>query len=138
MGAPLAAARSLLDETLAAHPIEPCCVYLTGISMGGYGTWDWVAREPRRFTAAVPICGGGDPAAAAELRGVPLWVAHGDRDPAVPVERSRAMVAAVRAAGGRPIYVEYPGMEHDVWTAAYANPDGAIPWLFGIAKAMEE
>ena len=131
---PLAAARALLGESMTSLPVDPHRVYLTGISMGGYGTWDWIAREPDRFAAAAPVCGGGDPATAEKFAALPLWVAHGDDDRAVPVGRSRSMVAAVRAAGGEPIYVEYPGVGHDVWTAAYSNPDGLLAWMFRQSK----
>ena len=126
----LAAAAALVDEMLKSHPIDPDRVYLTGLSMGGYGTFDWLAREPGRFAAALAVCGGGDPATADRFKDVPLWVAHGDADPAVPVERSREMVAALRAAGGSPIYVEYPGVDHFSWVPAYGTPGGAVEWLF--------
>ena len=118
----LAAATALIDATLKAQPIDPDRVYLTGLSMGGYGTFDWLARDPDRFAAAVAVCGGGDPATADQFKDVPLWVAHGDADPAVPVERSREIVAALRDAGGSPIYIEYPGVNHFSWTPTYGTP----------------
>ena len=130
MAAPMKAAADLVDAALGEFPIDPDRVYLTGISMGGYGTWDWAVRDPGRWAAAMPICGGGNPERAAALKGLPLWVTHGDKDPAVPVKLSREMVAAVSAAGGSPIYIEYPGMGHDVWTTTYGTPDGAVAWLF--------
>ena len=130
MAAPLAAAARLVEDALEEFPVDRDRLYLTGLSMGGYGAWDWAARRPDLWAAAVPICGGGDPADAAKLKALPLWVAHGEEDPAVPVDRSREMVAAVLGAGGSPIYVEYPGMTHDVWTTAYATRGGVVDWLF--------
>ena len=130
MSAPLAVAAEMVEEIVKDHPIDRDRLYLTGLSMGGYGTWDWAARRPDFWAAAAPICGGGDPGDAAKLKDLPLWVSHGAEDPAVPVGRSREMVAAVSAAGGSPIYIEYPGLAHDVWTTAYGTPDGLPAWLF--------
>lgn len=134
MTAPLAAVKALVGSALEEFPIDEDRLYLTGLSMGGYGTWDWTTREPGFWTAAAPICGAGDTKKAAAVKDLPLWVAHGDQDNAVPVERSREMVAAVVAAGGHPIYVEYPGVAHDSWTPAYGTPDGLIAWLFRQGK----
>jgi predicted peptidase len=125
----LMAAMKALDETLAREAIDPARVYLTGLSMGGYGTWDLAARQPDRFAAIMPVCGGGDDRVAARLAALPIWCFHGDADTAVAVERSRSMIAAVKAAGGRPIYSELPGVGHDSWTPAYR--DGfVLDWLF--------
>ena len=82
------------------------------------------------FAAAAPICGGADNSAVAKLVGLPVWVAHGDADQAVPVARSRLAVAALRAAGGEPVYVEMPGVEHNSWTPSYADNDGLVAWMF--------
>ncbi|MBY0229214.1 MAG: prolyl oligopeptidase family serine peptidase [Gemmataceae bacterium] len=84
-------------------------IYLTGLSMGGFGTFDLLAREPGLFAAAVPICGGGDPKTAERFAKVPLWVFHGDKDAQVKPEQSRRMVDAVKKAGGEPKYTEYKG-----------------------------
>ena len=125
----LTAAMQALEETLLRESVDPARVYLTGLSMGGYGTWDLAARQPDRFAAILPICGGGDDAVAARIASLPIWCFHGDADTAVPVERSRSMIAAVKAAGGRPIYSELPGVGHDSWTPAYR--DGfVLDWLF--------
>lgn len=120
----------ILKHTLENEPIDADRVYLTGLSMGGYGTWDLAARHPDLFAAVAPICGGGDPRTADTLAELPVWVVHGDADPAVSVERSRSMVAALREAGGNPIYVELPGVGHNSWTPAYQDHDGLLPWLF--------
>lgn len=118
-----------LEETLQTAPVDPERVYLTGLSMGGYGTWDLAARMPERFAAILPICGGGDEATAGKIASLPVWCFHGDADGAVPVERSRAMIAALRAAGGDPRYSELPGVGHDSWTPAYRDP-AVLEWLF--------
>ncbi len=98
--------------------------------MGGFGSWYLAARYPDRFAAVVPICGGGDPAAAEKLKGLPIWIFHGDADNAVPVARSRDMLAAIWAAGGTRVwYTEYPGVGHNSWDRAYGEPELAR-WLF--------
>jgi len=128
--ADLAAAIAMLDEVLAMPAADPDRVYVTGMSMGGFGTWDLAARMPERFAALLVVCGGGDERVASRLIGIPTWVAHGADDRAVPVARSRTMVAALEAAGGRPTYVELPGVGHDAWTPTYRDP-AVLDWLFG-------
>ena len=118
-----------LNAVIAAEPVDPSRIYLTGLSMGGYGTWDLAARQPERFAALLPICGGGDEATAPRLAKLPIWCFHGDADEVVPVERSRTMIAAVRAAGGDPKYSELPGVGHDSWTPAYRDP-AVLDWMF--------
>jgi predicted peptidase len=125
----LAAAVAALDDVLAREPVDPARIYLTGLSMGGYGTWDLATRMPERFAAILPVCGGGDERLAARVARLPIWCVHGDADTAVPVRRSRDMVAAVTAAGGRPIYSELPGVGHDSWTPAYRDRF-MLDWLF--------
>jgi predicted peptidase len=125
----LAAAVAVLEEVMKAEPVDPDRVYLTGLSMGGYGSWDLAARTPGRFAAVIPICGGGDEATAAKLAKLPIWCFHGADDEAVPVERSRSMVEAVKAAGGGVKYTEFEGVKHDSWTPAYRDP-ATLEWLF--------
>lgn len=125
----LAAAVAALDAVLAGEPADPARVYVTGLSMGGYGTWDLACRSPERFAAALPICGGGDPAAAARLTALPVWCFHGGEDPLVPAALSRSMIDAIVAAGGVPIHSELPGVGHDSWSPAYRNP-AVLDWLF--------
>jgi len=117
-----------LNAVVAAEPVDPGRISLTGLSMGGYGTWDLAARQPERFAAILPICGGGDETAAPRLAKLPIWCFHGDADEVVPVERSRSMVAAVRAAGGSPKYTEFRGVGHDSWTPAYRDA-AVLDWL---------
>ena len=122
-----------LEDTLRREPVDPSRIYLTGLSMGGYGSWDLAARMPDRFAAVLPICGGGDEATAAKIKDLPIWCFHGDADTAVRVERSRTMIEALRAAGGTPKYSELPGVGHDSWTPAYRDPD-VLAWLFAQKK----
>lgn len=125
----LRAATAALREVIGAHPVDLDRVYLTGLSMGGYGALELALRHPDWFAAVVPVCGGGDERRAARLAGVPLSFWHGDQDQAVPAVRSRAMVEALRALGEAPEYRELPGVGHDAWNHAYAD-GGALPWLF--------
>jgi predicted peptidase len=110
-------------------PIDGKRIYLTGLSMGGYGTWDLLCRHPELFAAAVPICGGGDEMQAAKIAKLPIWVFHGALDGAVKVSRSRNMVAALEKAGGHPLYTEYPDEGHASWVPAYRAP-AMMQWLF--------
>lgn len=119
-----------VEEVIGEFPIDENRLYLTGISMGGYGSWDLAMRQPDRWAAVVPICGGGDESKGERLIGVPLWAVHGDADQAVPVERSRNMIEAIKAAGGDPKYTEYAGVGHDSWTQTYGDPDGVLAWMF--------
>lgn len=127
--APLRLTLGLIDSLLKESPIDPDRIYITGLSMGGYGTWDALARRPDFFAAAAPVCGGGDVKIAEKIKNVPIWVFHGDKDTAVPVARSREMVEALRKAGGEPGYTEYPGVAHDSWNPAYADAQ-LHKWLF--------
>lgn len=126
----MAKAIRLLDKLSAEYPVDPERIYVTGISMGGYGTWDIISRMPERFAAAMPICGGGDAAMGPRLVNLPILAVHGDADRAVPVENSRRMVNAIREAGGTKIeYREIPKAGHNVWTATYGDDD-TLEWLF--------
>jgi predicted peptidase len=133
----LAGAIAALDRVLSAESIDPDRVLLTGLSMGGYGSWEWAMRAPERFAALVPICGGGDERQAGRLVNLPIWCFHGAADNVVPVERSRTMVEAIRAAGGSPRYSELPGVGHDSWTPAYRQPE-LLVWLFSQRRAAAE
>lgn len=119
----------LLAELQASSPIDPQRLYVMGLSMGGYGTWDLMSRFPAMFAAAVPICGGGDEQQAPRLAALPVWVFHGAKDSVVEPARSRNMIKALRAAGGQPRYTEFPGVDHNSWDPACAEPD-LLPWLF--------
>jgi predicted peptidase len=125
---PMAAALKLLAALQAKYPVDARRLLVTGLSMGGYGTWDTLARKPTMFAGALVLCGGGDPAQAPALRDVPVWAFHGDQDQAVPVRGSRLMIKALRAAGGNPRYTELAGRGHDVWTSAYREVEPML-WL---------
>ncbi len=123
-------AMKVLDRSLKEFPVDKSRVYVTGLSMGGYGSWELAMRRPKLFAALAPICGGADESQAAKLKNVSIWTAHGDADTVVPVERSRRMVQAVKDAGGSVHYVEYPKVGHNSWTPAYTDPKGVLPWMF--------
>ena len=130
-------ALQFLDAQLADPAVDASRVYVTGISMGGYGTWDMVCRRPEVFAAAMPICGGGDVAQAPKIAAVPIWAFHGSKDAAVPVCRSRSMVSALWSAGSDAHYREYPGMGHDVWTRTYRDPE-VLKWFFSRRRAAKQ
>jgi len=145
-----AQALAALDASIREFHGDRKHVYLTGLSMGGFGTWELAARNPGRFAAIVPICSGVQPQrdwpqlrviliddpkitdpfaeVARRIGSTPVWMFHGDADPSVPVEQSRHMAEALKAAGAEFKYTEYPGVGHDSWLKAYAEPD-LVPWL---------
>lgn len=117
-----------LDAALDAYRIDEARVYLTGLSMGGFGTWEAIQRMPGRFAAAAPICGGGLPLGLDAAAAVPVWAFHGAMDPVVPVEMSVNMVRGLRGAGGDVRFTVYPDAGHDSWSEAYAS-DALYAWL---------
>jgi predicted peptidase len=121
-------ALGILDEVGKEYSVDPKRVYLTGLSMGGMGTWSLAVAMPDRWAAIVPICGRGDPKRADKIKDLPTWAFHGDADPAVNVSGSRDMIAAIKKAGGDPKYTEYPGVGHNSWDKAYAT-DELYEWL---------
>ncbi len=118
----------LLDDIAAKYHVDSDRVYLTGLSMGGFGTWDLAANYPDRFAAIVPVCGGGRPEQIRRIKHLPIWVFHGDADPAVPVARSDEMVEALKKVNADVKYTRYEGVGHDCWTRTYANPE-LYTWL---------
>ena len=118
----------LIEHIKARYRVDPDRVYVTGLSMGGYGTWHLAAAMPGRFAAIAPICGGGNPGDAQKLAELPIWAFHGAKDRVVPVSQSQQMVDAVKARGGNVQFTVYPDAGHDSWTATYANPELAR-WL---------
>ena len=130
---PMHAAMALLQDCRKTLPVDDTRLYVCGISMGGFGTWDIVQREPGLFAAALPVCGGGDLKEAAKLKDLPVWTFHGDQDQTVKTSRSRDMVEAIKAAGGNPKYTEYPGVAHNSWTQTFANEE-VLQWLFAQKK----
>ncbi|NOU36918.1 MAG: prolyl oligopeptidase family serine peptidase [Kiritimatiellaceae bacterium] len=126
----------ILDSVEKEFSIDPSRIYVTGQSMGGYGTWDIVLRNPHKFAAAVPVCGAGDPGQAKSIAHLPVWAFHGEKDPTVPVAGSREMIRALKEAGSAARYTEYPGVGHSSWTPAWKDKE-LIPWLFSQRKAVE-
>jgi predicted peptidase len=130
VGEQMKMAEGVLAQVLHQHPVDPRRVYLTGISMGAFASWNLAVRHPDWFAAVVPIAGGGDPSMAAALVDVPVWAVHSADDKLVPAGLSRAMVAAIRQAGGTPKYTELDGFGHESWMPAYEDPKGVLPWMF--------
>lgn len=125
----------LIEDLQKKLRVDPARIYLTGISMGGYGTWDTACRYPNLFAAIAPICGGGIPFLAGQnLAKMPIWCFHGAKDLTVPLSESKTMVDAVRAKGSQKVqFTVYPEASHDSWTQTYAN-DAFYEWLLGQRK----
>ena len=129
----LQAVESLILKIIKNYRIDKTRVYVTGLSMGGYGTWALAARRPELFAAAVPICGGGDPATVNVLKNLPIWVFHGGLDKVVLPEESEKMVRALEKDGGKVRYTLYPEAYHDSWTETYDNP-ALYDWMLSKRK----
>lgn len=135
--AELAAVISLLQRLVRERPehIDPARLYIMGISMGGYGVWDAIARHPGLFAAAVPICGGGDPRTVGRLRDLPIWAFHGTADATVPPSASRQMIAAMWADHQSPRYSEYADAGHDCWHRAWREAE-LWRWMFAQRRSL--
>jgi len=127
----------LLDEIVQKYKVDQDRIYLTGLSMGGFGTWSLAAYQPNRFAALAPICGGGEPQLARWLKHIPVWAFHGAKDPLVPVERSKQMVEALEKNGGIAKLTIYSDAGHDSWTEAYADPQ-LYEWLLQQKRTPKE
>lgn len=119
---------ALIDDIVSKYKVDRERIYLTGLSMGGFGTWSLAAYTSDRFAAIIPICGGGEPIAARVLKNTPVWAFHGGKDPIVAVKRSQEMVDAINKANGDAKLTIYPDAGHDSWTATYDNPE-IYEWL---------
>lgn len=129
----------LLDTVMAEHPVDPDRVYLTGISMGGFGAWFLGSERPDRFAAVAPICGYGPsalgfPERVCALRHVPVWAFHGAKDTIVPAEESQKLVDALRICGGDVRLTIYPDEGHDSWTRTYDDPE-LYEWMLAQRKS---
>ena len=122
------ALEAFIDSIQRRYRIDSARIYVTGLSMGGFGTWELAERHPERYAAVIPICGGGDTSRADHLRNLPVWAFHGAQDDVVPLSRSKEMIDAIKAAGGNPRFTVYPQAGHDSWTETYAN-DEIYSWL---------
>jgi predicted peptidase len=114
---------ALLDEIEHDYNVDPDRLYITGLSMGGFGTWAFAIAYPDRCAAIAPICGGGDPTRVGAIRHLPVWAFHGAKDFIVPLRRSTEMVTALRQCGGNVRFTVYPDAGHDAWTETYANAE---------------
>jgi predicted peptidase len=121
-------ALAILDEVQRQYTTDPKRVYLTGISVGGHGTWQIAAAYPEHWAAIVPVCGVAPVTKANAVKNIPCWCFHGTDDGNVDVEHSRNMIGALRRAGGGPKYTEYVGVGHNSWDKAYAT-DELYEWL---------
>jgi len=119
---------ALLDEIVAKYKVDRERIYVTGLSMGGFGTWALAAYTPQRFAAIVPICGGGEVSMTRVLSHLPVWAFHGAKDPAVPLQRSQQMIDALKKRNNEVKFTIYPEALHDSWTATYNNPE-VYDWL---------
>ena len=119
----------ILHSVNTEFSIDPARIYVSGQSMGGFGTWDIVVRNPKLFAAAVPVCGGADPSQSKSIAHLPIWAFHGEKDTVVPTKGSREMVEALKKAGSKVKYTEYPGVRHNSWTLAWSEEE-LIAWLF--------
>ncbi len=135
----LVTAYDILQKVRGEYNIDQKRIYVTGLSMGGFGTFALAIAHPGEFAALVPVCGGGDPAKLAAISEIPIWIFHAAEDPVVPVEMSRDSVQALEEAGGTPRYTEYPAgtyffpMAHFSWVSVYANAE-MRDWLFQQSK----
>ncbi|MEM7231536.1 MAG: alpha/beta fold hydrolase [Planctomycetota bacterium] len=116
------AVNALVDKLIKEQPVDTDRIYLTGLSMGGFGSFATAAKYPNRFAAVAPICGGGDPRTAGKLKDIPFWVFHGDADRVVRISQSQGMVDAIREHDGNVKFTVYEGVNHDSWTQTYDNP----------------
>ena len=126
---PQAMVIELLDEIVKTQPVDVSRIYVVGPSMGGYGTWDLLGRQPERFAAAIPSCGALADGQAKRIAAVPIWIFHGNADEAVPVQYSRSAFAELTASGGSPRYTEYDGGPHHISVYAWTEPT-MMDWLF--------
>ena len=124
----------LLETFMGEHAVDRDRIYITGLSMGGYGTWDLLVRFPDFFAAGAPVCGGGDVRYAGKISHIPQWAFHGADDPVVPLKASQAMVESLRELGSDVRFTVYPGVGHGSWVPAYEEKE-LLPWMFGQRKA---
>jgi predicted peptidase len=122
-------ANQMIDNLQKQYSIDAKRIYVTGLSMGGFATWDIIARFPKKFAAAVAVCGGADEKTAKKIKDIPIWAFHGALDNVVKPSRSRNMIKALQEVGSKPKYTEYADVYHDSWKRAYANPE-LLKWMF--------
>ena len=123
----------LADSLVSSGKIDSKRIYLGGLSLGGIGTFDLLARYPDMWAAGFPICGAGNVADAVKFNKIPLWIFHGGADPVVPVRGSQEYYKALQDLHAEVKYSEYPGVGHNSWDNAFAEPE-LVPWLFSHRK----
>ncbi len=128
---------ALLDSVEGEYKVDKDREYLTGLSMGGYGTWSLVSHTPKRFAAIIPVCGAGIPYLVPTHSNVPTWVFHGEKDSVIPLARSEEMVKAYKSKKGSIQFTVYPETDHDSWTATYNNPE-IYSWLLSNKRVIEK
>lgn len=130
---PMKLLMELISQSIQNLPIDTSRIYITGLSMGGFGTFDAISRNPNLFAAAVPVCGGGDVSKSELISHIPMWIFHGALDRTVNPSLSRNMVEAITKAGGNPGYTQYPEAGHFSWIAAYSDTM-LMEWLYSQRK----
>jgi len=125
---------ALLDSIIKKHKVDEQRIYVTGLSMGGFGSWRLAFHSPERFAAIAPICGGGEKYWVERFRHLPVWAFHGAKDTGVPLKRSQVMVDELKRLGGNPQLTIYPNAGHNAWTETYNNPK-FYEWLLQQKRA---
>lgn len=131
--------RFLVDSIVEQYRVDSSRLYLTGLSMGGFGTWHMAVEYPELFSAIAPICGGGlgilgFPERVAEIKDLPVWAFHGEKDNIVSIEESRVLVRTLKEFGAHPMLTIYPDAGHDSWTETYSNPE-LYEWFINNRKS---
>lgn len=133
--AELSTLSGLIDEVVSVHRVDPARISVTGLSMGGFGTWSLAVRYPDRFAAIAPICGGLWMQSAAPIRHLPVWAFHGDADDVVPISATEEIIAELRSLDADARFTRYAGVGHDSWTETYDNPE-LYRWLLSQQRAL--
>ncbi len=159
----LAAAYNLMESIIEKYPVDTNRLYITGLSMGGYGTWDLILRYPNTFAAAIPVCGAGDDSKVSLIKDIPIWAFHGNRDNVVPIQGSRDMIKALEGLGRDVlfsdcnwnncqsmssaefdnaikkapalVYSELNNVDHNAWDPSYRDTPQLVGWMFSHSKA---
>lgn len=128
---------ALLDDVSSKYKVDPDRIYVTGLSMGGFGSWRLATYAPTRLAAIAPICGGGETYWTKQFAHLPIWAFHGAKDSTVPLERTQAMIDSLKKNGADPKLTIYPEAGHDSWTETYDNP-AFYEWLLAQKRTKKE